>query len=83
MERLQDWKNIYQEQYQLIEITGHRTRRAMPVADEHRLAPNPSDRYFHIALRLFYRALEKIFVIERKRLIATEQTVEQIQQSFQ
>jgi hypothetical protein len=38
---------------------------------------------FQMGLKLFYRALENILIIERKRLISIKQTNEQIHQAFQ
>ena len=75
MERLEQWKQLFLDNYHLDGQSRSRlaARRSLSFSsdgeeeDKGRSNTNLSERYFEIGLKLFYRALEKIFVIERKR----------------
>lgn len=72
---IDQWKEIYLKSYSQ---NSFHCRQSIEHSFHHL-----AERYFQISLRLFYRALEQIFLIERKRLIQQHIEHQFIQQSLQ
>ena len=93
MERLEEWQRMFLEHYHLDQKRSARRSLSFstvpsstPVEEEgsQRQVSSLAERYFQIALKLFYRALEKIFLIERKRSLQQQpNSSEPLQQALQ